>query len=63
MFDRGTYAEAAERFSDPERIGVALYRAGEFEQAAASALGGHVDASTAAEQQVLVDLPSPAVAP
>ena len=36
LFDRGAYAEAAERFSDPERIGVALYRAGEFEQAAAA---------------------------
>jgi Ca-activated chloride channel family protein len=35
LFDRGDFAAAAQRFSDPERIGAALYRAGQFEQAAA----------------------------
>jgi Ca-activated chloride channel family protein len=36
LFDRGAFAAAAERFSDPERIAAALYRAGKFEQAADS---------------------------
>jgi Ca-activated chloride channel family protein len=35
-FDAGAWQEAAQRFTDPERRGVALYRAGEFEQAAAA---------------------------
>lgn len=34
-FDAGRFAEAAEEFTDPLRRGVALYRAGEFEEAAA----------------------------
>lgn len=38
LLDRGDFAAAAERFRDPERVGAALYRAGEFE-AAAAALG------------------------
>lgn len=36
--DAGRYAEAAEEYTDPERRGVALFRAGEFEEAA-SVLG------------------------
>ena len=36
LLDQGSYAEAAERFVDPLRRGVALYRAGEFEAAAAA---------------------------
>ncbi|MEA3278773.1 MAG: tetratricopeptide repeat protein [Pseudomonadota bacterium] len=36
LFDRGQFAEAAERFADPMRRGVALYRAGDFQAAAAS---------------------------
>lgn len=36
LFDAGDYAAAAARFSDPLRIGVAWYRAGEFERAAAA---------------------------
>ena len=31
---RNAYAEAAERYRDPLRIGTALYRAGEFKEAA-----------------------------
>jgi Ca-activated chloride channel family protein len=36
LFNKGDFAAAAERFRDPERIGTALYRAGEFDQAAAA---------------------------
>lgn len=36
LFDAGDYAAAAERFSDPMRVGVAWYRAGEFKRAAAA---------------------------
>lgn len=36
LFDAGDYAAAASRFTDPMRIGVAWYRAGEFERAAAA---------------------------
>jgi Ca-activated chloride channel family protein len=36
LFDAGDYAAAATRFTDPMRIGVAWYRAGEFERAAAA---------------------------
>ena len=35
LYDRGEYREAAVRFTQPLQIGSALYRAGEFEQAAA----------------------------
>jgi len=35
LFDQGQFAEAAKKFTSSERIGVALFRAGEFEQAAA----------------------------
>jgi Ca-activated chloride channel family protein len=35
LLARGEYAEAAERFRDPMRRGVALFRAGDFEGAAA----------------------------
>ncbi len=35
-FARGEYAEAATLYRDPMRIGVAWYRAGEFDQAAAA---------------------------
>jgi Ca-activated chloride channel family protein len=35
LLDAGNFAVAAERFADPLRKGVALFRAGEFEQAAA----------------------------
>ncbi|MFC7338787.1 tetratricopeptide repeat protein [Haloferula chungangensis] len=34
-FDKGDFKAAAERFNDPMRQGVALYRAGEFKQAQA----------------------------
>ncbi len=34
-FDRGEYAEAAQKFTDPARIGVALFAAKDFEGAAA----------------------------
>ena len=37
-FDAERFAEAAEEYTDPERRGVALFRAGEFEEAA-SVLG------------------------
>lgn len=33
LFEAGDYAAAATRFTDPMRIGVAWYRAGEFERA------------------------------
>ena len=33
LLDRGRFAEAAERFTDPLRKGVALYRAGSFDAA------------------------------
>lgn len=36
LYDAGDYAAAAVRFTDPMRIGVAWYRAGEFQRAAAS---------------------------
>jgi Ca-activated chloride channel family protein len=36
LFEQGRYAEAAERFADPLRRGAALYRAGDFEAAAAA---------------------------
>ena len=36
LFDAGDYAAAAARFTDPMRIGMAWYRAGEFERAAAA---------------------------
>ncbi len=36
LVDRGQYAEAAERFIDPMRRGVALYHDGQFEAAAAA---------------------------
>ena len=36
LFEQGRYTEAAERFADPLWRGVALYRAGSFEEAAAS---------------------------
>jgi Ca-activated chloride channel family protein len=36
LFDTGDYAAAADRFTDPMRSGVAWYRAGEFERAAAA---------------------------
>ncbi len=36
LLDRGKYAEAAESFIDPGRRGVALYRDGQFEAAAAA---------------------------
>jgi Ca-activated chloride channel family protein len=36
LFDAGRFDEAAERFTDPMRRGVALYRAGDFEAAATS---------------------------
>jgi Ca-activated chloride channel family protein len=35
-FEAGAWSEAAERFTDPERRGASLYRAGEFELAAAA---------------------------
>jgi Ca-activated chloride channel family protein len=35
LADRGKFSEAAERFTTPERIGAAYYRAGDFESAAA----------------------------
>ena len=35
LFDSGDFVTASQRFSNPERIGAAFYRAGEFEQAAA----------------------------
>lgn len=38
LLRRGEFAEAAERFRDPVRGGVAWYRAGEFEKAAAAFL-------------------------
>ncbi len=46
LFDRGDYAEAAERFTDPMRRGTALFRAWDFEAAAASF--GRVDSPEAA---------------
>ena len=36
LFDQGEYAAAARKFTTPERIGAALYRAGDFEKAAAA---------------------------
>ena len=36
LFEQGRYTEAAERFTDPLRRGAALYRAGDFEAAAAA---------------------------
>ena len=36
LFNQGQYAEAAKRFSDPMRQGVAHYRGGDFKQAAAA---------------------------
>ena len=36
LFDHGQYAEAAKRFADPMRQGMAHYRAGDFKQAAAA---------------------------
>ena len=36
LFNRGQYAEAAKRFSDPMRQGMAHYRAGDFKAAAAA---------------------------
>ncbi len=36
LVDRGQYVEAAARFSEPTRQGAALFRAGEFEPAAAA---------------------------
>jgi Ca-activated chloride channel family protein len=36
LFDAGDYAAAASRFTDPMRIGMAWYRAGEFDRAAAA---------------------------
>ena len=36
LFEQGRYAEAAGRFTDPLRRGAALYRAGDFEAAAAA---------------------------
>ena len=33
LMDKGDYQQAATRFTSPERIGTALYLAGEFEQA------------------------------
>ena len=36
LFDAGDYAAAAARFTDPMHIGVALYRAGQFDRAAAA---------------------------
>jgi Ca-activated chloride channel homolog len=36
LFDAGDYTSAASRFTDPMRIGMAWYRAGEFERAAAA---------------------------
>ena len=36
LFEQGHYAAAAERFTDPLRRGAALYRAGDFEAAAAA---------------------------
>ncbi len=35
LYDRGDYAEAARRFTEPARIGAALFAAGDFEGAAA----------------------------
>lgn len=35
LADRGEFAEAAQHFTTPERIGAALYQAGDFENAAA----------------------------
>jgi Ca-activated chloride channel family protein len=35
LYDRGNYAEAAKHFTDPARIGAALFAAGDFEGAAA----------------------------
>ena len=35
LFDRGEYAEAAQKFTDPARIGAALFAAKDFEGAAA----------------------------
>jgi Ca-activated chloride channel family protein len=34
LFEQGNYLEAAERFEDPERRGMAFYRGGDFERAA-----------------------------
>jgi Ca-activated chloride channel family protein len=34
LFEQGSYLEAAERFEDPERRGMAFYRGGDFERAA-----------------------------
>ena len=36
LFNQGQYAEAAKRFSDPMRQGMAAYRAGDFKAAAAA---------------------------
>jgi Ca-activated chloride channel family protein len=36
FFEQGEFSAAAEKFTTPERIGAALYRAGEFEKAAAA---------------------------
>ena len=36
LFNQGQYAEAAKRFSDPMRQGMAHYRAGDFKKAAAA---------------------------
>jgi Ca-activated chloride channel family protein len=36
LFDAGEYAEAAGRFAEPMRVGMAWYRAGDFERAAAA---------------------------
>jgi Ca-activated chloride channel family protein len=36
LFNQGLYAEAAKRFSDPMRQGMAAYRAGDFKAAAAA---------------------------
>lgn len=36
LFDQGEFAAAAEKFTTAERIGVAWYRAGDFEKAAAA---------------------------
>jgi Ca-activated chloride channel family protein len=46
LFGRQRYQEAAERYTDPMRKGVALFRAAEFEQAAA--LFGRIESAPAA---------------
>lgn len=56
LFDAGDYAGAAARFTDPVRVGMAWYRAGEFERAGAafgqlSSAEGHFNRANALVMQ------------